>query len=90
MLIDRHTDRQTDGRTDRQTDRQTDGQAGRQTDGRTDMKLIVVFCNFANAPKNSYSVLNTFALECCHVLVTALNRSFKAYLQLQLPYLCFG
>ena len=31
--------------------------ADKQTDGQTDMtKLIVAFCNFANAPKNSYSL----------------------------------
>jgi hypothetical protein len=26
--------------------------ADRRTDGQTDVKLIVAFCNFANAPKN--------------------------------------
>jgi hypothetical protein len=29
-----------------------------QTDGRTDMKLIVAFRNFANAPKNGYCYSN--------------------------------
>jgi len=32
-------------------------QTGRQTDGKTDMtKLIVVFRNFANAPKNLITI----------------------------------
>jgi hypothetical protein len=43
-------DGQTDGRTDRQMDRETDTQTG----GWIDMKkLIIVFLNFAEVPKNN-------------------------------------
>jgi hypothetical protein len=34
-----------------------------QTDERTDMKVIVAFRNFANAPKNKYSYKNMTAKD---------------------------
>jgi hypothetical protein len=42
----------TDRRTDGQTDRQTDGQKDGRTEKYTLTKLVFVFRNFANAPKN--------------------------------------
>jgi hypothetical protein len=48
--------------------------AGGRADGRTDMtKLIVTFCNFANAPKNPYfetrSFITLFTLACHGILL---------------------
>jgi hypothetical protein len=50
----RRTCRRTDRRRDGQTDRKTDGQMDRPIERQTDMtKLIVIFRNLANTPKNT-------------------------------------
>jgi hypothetical protein len=73
-----HAGGRTDGRTDGQAGRRTGRQAGRETDV---IKLIVVFGNFANAPKNGSKVFwnvkpinvkvicDLLCIQCCCIYV---------------------
>jgi hypothetical protein len=82
------TDGRTDGRTGGLTDRQTD----RWTEEQTDMtKLIVVFRNFANAPKMETVRLAVMSVDFCqrvrrynpehsHLLSRALDTQYRTNL----------